>query len=421
MDITFEKIKGDSVAYKTAMIIFALFAIAGAVSTWIVIQKGLWITGMNNRVPWGLQIVMAVYYIGLSAGSLVISGLYGVFGKQEYKPFARIAVWIAMLFLIAGLLSILTDQGRMDRVFVQPFVHFNLQSMFSINPILYSGHILICIIYLWALFTERKKLTTVIATLAFGWAFCVHSGTGAIFGFGARMLYESPLLPASFVAAAMASGTALMILLIVGLFKITKRCLDDRLVLWLGQFLAVCILVVVYFLFIENAYRAYVVELRQAAMYYLFGGLHSIFFWGGLIFLGLVVPMFILFRKKTGQSIKWIVIASGMVVFGILFERYVIVLPGLTYPQEILPGMHITQSMIQEGIAAYNISLAEILQALGVFGVVGFLFLWGLRFFKLLPTEAIIYDQIGLIKRIEYLRQKGIHIEDKKPRALAAR
>ena len=42
--------------------------------------------------------------------------------------------------------------------------------------------------------------------LAFGWAFCVHSGTGAIFGFGARVLYESPLLPASFVAAAMASG-----------------------------------------------------------------------------------------------------------------------------------------------------------------------------------------------------------------------
>ena len=102
-----------------------------------------------------------------------------------------------MLFLIAGLLSILTDQGRMDRVFVEPFVHFNLQSMFSINPILYNGHILICVIYLWALFREKKRLTKVVATLAFGWAFCVHSGTGAIFGFGARVLYESPLLPAA--------------------------------------------------------------------------------------------------------------------------------------------------------------------------------------------------------------------------------
>jgi Ni/Fe-hydrogenase subunit HybB-like protein len=144
MDIKFYNIDGRSFEYRVMMIVFASFAIIGLLATWWAIEEGLWVTGMHMRVPWGLQIVMAVYYIGLSAGSLVISGLYGVFGKMEYKPFARIAVYAAMLFLIAGLLSILTDQGRMDRVFVEPFVHFNLQSMFSINPILYIGHILIC-------------------------------------------------------------------------------------------------------------------------------------------------------------------------------------------------------------------------------------------------------------------------------------
>jgi len=343
---------------------------------------------MHMRIPWGVQITMAVYYIGLSAGSLVISGLYGVFGKLEYKPFARIAVYLAMLFLIAGLLSILTDQGRMDRVFVEPFVYFNLQSMFSINPILYIGHILICLVYLWALFTERKTLTKVVATLAFGWAFCVHTGTGAIFGFGARPLYESPLLPASFVAAAMASGTALMILMIVGLFKLSKRHVDDGLVIWLGRFLAICIIVVLYFLFVENAYRVYVVELRPAAIYYLFGGFHSILFWFGLIIAGLVVPMIILFKKNTGKTIKWIVISSALVVFGILCERYVIVLPGLTHPPELFPGMEIVSSVINEGIASYSISYLEVLQALGVLGVIGFLFGWGLKYLKLLPTEA---------------------------------
>ena len=298
-----------------------------------------------------------------------------------------------MLFLIAGLLSILTDQGRMDRVFVEPFVYFNLQSMFSINPILYIGHILICVVYLWALFYEKKKLTTVIATLAFGWAFCVHSGTGAIFGFGARMLYESPLLPASFVAAAMASGTALMIVMIVALFKITNRHVDDELVLWLGRFLSVCLLVVVYFLFAENAYRVYVVELRKAAMYYLFGGFHSILFWGGLIIVGCFIPMFILFRKKTGSSIRWVVFASVLVVFGVLCERYVIVLPGLMNPPEMFPGMQIIGSPLAEGYVSYSVSPLEILQALGVLGVTGFMFAAGLKIFKLLPNEARITGQ----------------------------
>ncbi len=390
MDITFERIEGKTPQYYMTLLIFAAFAVAGLISTWWVMQKGIWVTGMTIRVPWGLQIVMAVYYIGLSAGSLVISGLYGVFGKQEYKPFARIAVYLAMLFLIAGLLSILTDQGRMDRVFVEPFVYFNLQSMFSINPLLYIGHILICVVYLWALFTERRRLTTVVATTAFGWAFCVHSGTGAIFGFGARVLYESPLLPASFVAAAMASGTALMILMIVGLFRLMKRHLDDELVVWLGRFLAICLLVVVYFLAVENAYRAYVVELRQAALYYLFGGLHSVLFWGGLLTVGCFIPMYILFRRKTGKSIRWIVFASVLVVFGVLCERYVIVLPGLTHPPDLFPGMALIGTGVEEGIASYTVSVAEIIQALGVFGVIGFLFLWGLKTFKLLPTEARI-------------------------------
>jgi molybdopterin-containing oxidoreductase family membrane subunit len=397
MQLEFESIEGKSAQYYVALTILAALAIAGVVATWWVSEEGIWVTGMNNRVPWGLQIVMAVYYIGLSAGSLVISGLYGVFGKVEYKPFARIAVYLAMLFLIAGLLSILTDQGRMDRVFVEPFVYFNLQSMFSINPILYIGHILICVLYLWALFEEKKKLTTVVATVAFGWAFCVHSGTGAIFGFGARVLYESPLLPASFVAAAMASGTALMILVIVALFKATQRPVDDELVLWLGRFLAVCIIVVVYFLFMENAYRAYVVELRHAALYYLFEGFHGLLFWGGLVIMGLVVPMVILFRK-TGRSIKWVVIASSMVVFGVLCERYVIVIPGLTHPPEMFPGMEVIGPGLREGIVDYSVSFAEIVQALGVLGAIGFLFMWGLKTFKLLPTEARALAQPAPVK-----------------------
>jgi molybdopterin-containing oxidoreductase family membrane subunit len=260
--------------------------------------------------------------------------------------------------------------------------------MFSINPILYIGHILICVVYLWALFTERKRWTTVVATVAFGWAFCVHSGTGAIFGFGARVLYESPLLPASFVAAAMASGTALMILMIVGLFRATRRHVDNELIVWLGRFLAVTILVVVYFLALENAYRAYVVELREAALYYLFEGFHGALFWFGLMFVGLIIPMFLLFYRRTGKSIRWIVVASMLVVFGVLCERYVIVLPGLTHPPDLFPGMQIISSAINEGITSYSVSFAEILQALGVLGVIGFLLTWGLRTFKLLPTEA---------------------------------
>ena len=136
MAIRFERIEGRSKPFYVLTFVLGAAVLAGAYSTWVMSQQGLYLSGMNNRIPWGLPIVMAVFYIGLSAGSLVISSLYGVFGKLEYKPFARIAAFMAMLLMLGALLSILTDQGRLDRVLVQPFIHFNPLSMLSINPFL---------------------------------------------------------------------------------------------------------------------------------------------------------------------------------------------------------------------------------------------------------------------------------------------
>jgi molybdopterin-containing oxidoreductase family membrane subunit len=389
MEVQFAKIEGKSTPFYLATALLALLGLAGVYATYLMHVHGIYLSGMTNRVPWGLQIAMAIYYIGLSAGSLVVSGLYGIFGKAEYKPFARIAAYLAMLFLIAGLLSILTDQGRIDRVFVEPFTHFNLSSMFSINPSLYSGHIMICVIYLWALFKEKGRLTKVASLTVCLWAIGTHTGTGAIFAFVPRELYNSPLLPPSFVAAALSSGAALMILVIVTLFRATKREIDDDLIIWLGRrLLAVFLLCALYVMLIENLHRVYLMASREAGLFFLFGGFHSLLFWGGLIFFGSIVPALLLFIKRTGTSIPWIVFASALVVFGVLCERFLIVVPGLIHPPDLFPGMEITRSAIEEGIVQYDISFLELLQALGVVGIIGFAFLVGLRVFPLAPKEA---------------------------------
>jgi hypothetical protein len=39
-------------------------------------------------------------------------------------------------------------------------------------------------------------------------------------------------------------------------------------------------------------------------------------------------------------------------------------------------------------VATYAISFYEVLQALGVAGFIGLLFMWGMKFMKLVPTEA---------------------------------
>jgi len=389
MDVQFAKIEGKSVSYRVTVGLLAAATVGGLVATLIMHEHGLYLSGMTNRVPWGLQISMAIFYIGLSAGSLVVSGLYGVFGKLEYKPFARLAAYLAMLFLIAGLLSIFTDQGRIDRVFTKPFTYVNATSMFSINPALYSGHIMICVLYLWALFKEKGTLTKITSLVVVIWAIGTHTGTGAIFAFVPRELYNSALLPPSFVAAALSSGAALMILVIVGLSRATKRHLDDDLIIWMGRrLLSIFIVVTFYVLLIENAHRIYLAYSREAGSFFLSGGIHSLMFWLGLIFFGSVVPATLLFIKRTGTSVRWTVFASILVVVGVLFERFLIVIPGLIHPPDLFPGWEVTDGVLWEGVVSYSISPLEVLQTMGVLGIIGLAFVLGLKLMPLAPTEA---------------------------------
>ena len=392
MAIEFAPLEGRSRQFHAFMLILFVVAGAGLLATWLFYMKGLHLTGMSNRVPWGISIVMAVYYIGLSAGSLVLSAMSALFGKKEFKPFARIAALLAMLLLVGALLSIILDWGRPDRLFV-PFIHFNFASMFSINGILYSLYIAICFVYLLAMFAENEKWVGRIALIAVIWAVGVHSGTGAIFGFVPRELYHSPLLPPSFIAAALSSGTALMILILQLLFRYTGRPFDERYVNELSRLLGIFIIVVLYFLFVENAFRAYVAASREAEWFFLLGGSHSLVFWLGLIGAGIVVPAVILFSSATRNSIAMINIAAVLHVAGVLCERYIVVVPGQTHAADILPNMHVESVALDGATVGYSISLLEVVQAMGIAAMVAIAFVLGLRFFAMLPTKALLEDE----------------------------
>jgi len=391
MDIEFSQLEGKSAQYRAFMLVLFVLAGAGLLATYLFYARGLHLTGMSNRVPWGISIVMAVFYIGLSAGSLVLSAMSALFGKKEFKPFARIAALLAMLLLVGALLSIILDWGRPDRLFV-PFLHFNFASMFSINGLLYSSYIAICFVYLLAMFAEKEKLVSTIALIAVIWAVGVHSGTGAIFGFVPRELFQSPLLPPSFIAAALSSGTALMIILLQLLFRYTGRPFDERYVRELSKLLGLFIVVVLYFLFIENAFRGYVPASREAELYFLFGGPHSAVFWFGLIGGGILIPAAILFNRSTGNSIVMINVAAVLHVIGVLCERYIVVVPGQTHAADILPNMHV-ESVALDGVAVgYSMSLLEVVQAVGIAAIVALAFMLGLRYFAMLPTKALMEE-----------------------------
>ena len=385
MDIKYVSTEGNSKGYKIALGILGGLTLLGLVCFGLSYTKGHYLFGSSNAVPWGMPIVLAIYFIGLSAGSLILSTLVYVFGQEQYKPIGRMAVMLAIALIFGALVAIATDLGRPEN-FWRLFMFFywnNMTSMFAINTILYGGYFVISIAYLGIIFSGSKVWMKRWGCLAIGWAAMVHMGTGMIFGFmEAREAWFSPIKPLEFLTAAVTSGVALLIVVVVLTMKFTKRDLRKDMVISLSRLLIVFICILALLIFLDKMTHLYAPD--RAAVVYSLTGKYCWIFWCLQIGLVVILPLAILFNKKL-RSLKWIFIASLSVVVGIFFERFFLVIPQAAFPMQYYPG-HIEG--VYGAVGSFAITPVEMGMSLGIVTMIGLLFLLGLKFMKALPEKT---------------------------------
>ena len=95
-------------------------------------HEGHWITGMNNQVVWGVPHVFAIFLIVAASGILNIASISSVFGISAYKPLSRLSALLAIGLLVGGLMVLVMDLGRPDRLIVA-MTTFNFISIFAWN------------------------------------------------------------------------------------------------------------------------------------------------------------------------------------------------------------------------------------------------------------------------------------------------
>ena len=385
MELTYTPIEGKSRRYYTAVAVLAAVALAGLISFAISYLRGHQVFGSNNAIPWGLPIVIAIYLIGLSAGSLILSSLTYVFGQESYKPIARVAVFLAVVLIFGAMVAIAVDLGRPEkswRLFMFFYLN-NMTSMFALNGILYAGYFVISLTYLGAILANQLKWVKRIGILAVCWAVLVHMGTGAIFGFIAtREIFYSPMKPFEFLAAAMVSGLALLIIAVVLTFRFSKRSMGQEVVFTLGRLLSALIVLLVILVVVDKLTHFY--SPNRDATVFLLTGRYSWLFWAGQVGLAYIVPLIILFHPKARKTIKWIMIAAASVVIGIFFERLALVIPGLAYPLHYYPG-HIEG--VWGEVGSFPILPTEVILSIGMFAFLGVLYFLGLKFMDVLPPS----------------------------------
>jgi Ni/Fe-hydrogenase subunit HybB-like protein len=385
--VQYREIEGRSGGFYLLLVTLGLFIAAGLAAAWAMEHQGHVITGMTNRIVWGTPHVFAVFLIVAASGALNVASVASVFGRELYKPLARLSGLVAVALLAGGLAVLVLDLGRPDRLIVA-MTHYNFTSIFAWNIFLYTGFFAVVALYLWTMFERRMNGYTARAgVLAFLWRLVLTTGTGSIFGFlVAREAYHSALLAPLFIAMSFAYGTAVFVLVLMAACRWSERPLGDELLARLGNLLGIFVAAVLYFVAVHHLTNLYIARQWEIERFFLVeGGIYTALFWIGHVLIGSVVPLVLVFAVRSRAALAG---AAACVIAGGLAQLYVIIIGGQAYPQQIFPGKDVSSSFFDGVVASYAPSLPEVALGLGGVGLALALTVVGLRVLPFLPTKA---------------------------------
>ncbi len=365
--IRYAEIKTSSQPYWGLLIALSIVAIAGFAAAHHMDTEGHHITGMTNQIVWGLPHVFAIFLIVAASGALNLASMASVFARQDYRPLARFSAILAIALLLGGLIILLLDLGRPDRLIVA-MTYYNFKSIFAWNIILYIGFVVIVAAYLWLMMERRMhRWVKPAGLLALVWRLALTTGTGSIFGFLiAREAFDSALLAPLFVVMSFAFGLAITILLLMLSFRLDRRELDashlNRLRKLLGLFTAA----VLYFVVVFHLTKLYGTQNHDFERFILVeGGIYTQLFWLVQIGLGNLLPLALVFSPRLQKSNSSLIAASLLVILGAFAQLYIIIIGGQAFPLNIFPGYIVESSFFDGVINGYTPSLWEFLLGFG--------------------------------------------------------
>jgi molybdopterin-containing oxidoreductase family membrane subunit len=399
-NIHYREIEGSSTGWWGLMALFGALMLAGLGSSWYMEHHGHVVTGMNNQIVWGMPHVFAVFLIVAASGALNVASIASVFGKKFYKPLAPLSGLLAMCLLTGGLVVLVLDLGRPDRLIVA-MTHYNFKSIFAWNIILYNGFLGIVAAYLWTMMDVRMGGYSKLAGVtAFIWRLILTTGTGSIFGFlVARQAYDAALLAPMFIIMSFAYGLAIFVLVLMGSYRWTARPLGDAVLDRLRGLLATFVSAVLYFVLVYHLTNLYITEDHGVEAFILLGRnggeTYSLMFWLGWVVMGGLLPLALLLAPALKASRPALVAASVLVIIGGLAAMYVVIIGGQAYPLQIFPGMEVLSSGFQDGQPApYTPTLPEILLGLGGMAMALAAVTFALKVLRFLPEsldDAVVH------------------------------
>jgi molybdopterin-containing oxidoreductase family membrane subunit len=334
------------------------------------LYAGLGVTHLGSVVPWGLWVAFYIYFIGLSAGSFLLSTLIFVFKNEELEPVGRLAVFQAFVCLLTGLAFILIDLGHWTR-FWHVITYPQWRSVLAWEIWFYNIYIVILLAEMWFLMRcdlsrwrtaatggakriyrllslgfrcpetpeeeracdlQTMRWLKILGIIGIPIALGVHGGTGAIFAVvKARPAWYSAIFPLVFIISALASGGGL--LLFLRAFVLPQPDKDREILPMLAKLTAGFLVFDLVLLSLEFLVGLYGGIPDHVESYRLIAsGPFWWVFWVQQLLLGALVPLLLIYARSERASATRLGLAGLLIVIGIFGVRLNIVIPALAIP-----------------------------------------------------------------------------------------
>jgi Ni/Fe-hydrogenase subunit HybB-like protein len=367
----------------------SVFILWGAIAYTVQFYEGLGVTGLQQPVSWGFYVTNFVFFIGISHAGTLISAILRLSRAEWRRPITRMAEVITAMVLFIGAGQILVDLGRPDRI-LNVILHGRYQSPLLWDATSISAYLSASLTYLYlpmipdiAILRDRLgKWKLFYSVLALGWtgteaqqrvlnraiaimcvivipvAISVHSVVSFVFSMTLQPMWHSTIFGPYFVVGAIFSGIAALIVAMIIFRKAygLEPYLKPVHFRYLGQLLLIMSLLWFYFTFAEYLTGYYGAEPEEMKVFWAkFSGRFWPFFWA-MVLCNLFIPLACLVRL--GQhTVGKVLAASLAIIVGMWLERFIIVIPTLSYPRLPFPQTIYLPTWVEFGEFAGSLAL----------------------------------------------------------------
>ena len=397
LDLMLNDMERSPAFYIWVSILLSMVGVAGYALLLSLIYS-LEIFEFSIHVIWVTMVSNYVFLVVSSTGLCIVTSLGHVFGMQRYELVAKRGVFLALITIIFGMISIGAHLGHPERAMVFNALTPNFYSAMWWMGTLYTFYIVFISVEYWLLardeLIERSdqadgvertifsylalkrlddsrlgavlkdhRLLQAVGAAALVSGLSAHNTLGALFGhIEARPLWYGTYYPVYFLLSASFCGFAWLLAVSIGTYKLKREEIPGEymsLIFEMAQVLALLLSVGLLFTVYKMGFGLFTPIKVKPIMLFLKGPF-SFAFWVFEIGIGTVLPIPILLYAASKRKVTGVLVASVMVLVGVYVMRYDFIVAAQVYP------------VIEEGLPSY---LPAFMEVLFIGGVLGALFL----------------------------------------------